>query len=241
MSATVAIIPARGGSKGIPRKNLVPICGHPLVAWSILHARHAKGVDAVYVSSDSEEILAVSERYGAKPIRRPAEISGDRASSESAWEHALDTIEAGGLPVARIIGMQATSPLREPADLERALAQYEQDRLDSLFSGTEVADFFTWRIDEAGQPQAINYDWRNRKPRQFIEKRYLENGSFFIFTPAVLRAGNRMGERKGIYVMPTHKMFQIDEPEDIHLCAAIMRGYGLDRIAGAAAEATRGE
>jgi CMP-N,N'-diacetyllegionaminic acid synthase len=148
VSATVAIIPARGGSKGIPRKNLIDVCGQPLVAWSILHARHAKGVDAVYVSSDSDEILSVSQRYGALPIVRPAEISGDRASSESAWLHALDTIEASGVAVARILGLQATSPIRAPADLEQALAQHERDRLDSLFAATEVADFFTWRIDE---------------------------------------------------------------------------------------------
>jgi N-acylneuraminate cytidylyltransferase len=231
VSATVAIIPARGGSKGIPRKNLVDLCGHPLVAWSILHARHAKGIDAVYVSSDSDEILSVSERYGALPIVRPAEISGDRASSESAWLHALEAIEASGVAVARIVGLQATSPIRAPADLEQALAQHERDKLDSLFAATEVADFFTWRVDEAGQPQPVNYDWRNRKPRQFVEKRYLENGSLYIFTPQVLRGGNRMGERKGIFVMPMHKMFQIDEPEDIHLCEAIMRGYRLDRIA----------
>jgi N-acylneuraminate cytidylyltransferase len=232
VSATVAIIPARGGSKGIPRKNLIELCGHPLVAWSILHARHARGVDAVYVSSDSDAILSVARRYGALPIERPAEISGDAASSESAWLHALDSIEARGVTVARILGLQATSPLREPSDLEGALAQYERDGLDSLFSVAEVEDFFTWRLDERGQPQAVNYDWRSRRPRQQIAKRYLENGSLFLFTPELLRReNNRMGGRMGLFVMARHKLFQIDSPDDLALAESIMRGYCLDRIA----------
>jgi len=231
MSATVAIIPARGGSKGIPRKNLIPICGQPLVAWSIMHARRAKGVDAVYVTSDSDEILSVAQRYGALPIERPGEISGDRASSESAWLHALDSIEASGVAVARIFGLQATSPIREPADLEGALEQYRREGLDSLFSVAEVEDFFTWRIDENGQPRSVNYDYRHRRPRQLIEKRYLENGSLYLFSPTVLRRDqNRMGGRIGLFVMERHKLFQIDNLEDIKLSEAIMRGYGLDRM-----------
>ena len=231
MSATVAIIPARGGSKGIPRKNLMPICGQPLIAWSIDHARRAKGVDAVYVTSDSDEILSTAERFGALPIERPGEISGDRASSESAWLHALDTIEAGGQKVSRIFGLQATSPIREPADLEGAIEQYEREALDSLFSVAEVEDFFTWRIDENGQPRSVNYDYRHRRPRQLIEKRYLENGSLYLFSPTVLRREqNRMGGRIGLFIMARHKLFQIDNMEDLQLVEAIMRGYGLDRI-----------
>ena len=231
MSATVAIIPARGGSKGIPRKNLINICGRPLMAWSILHARLAKGVDAVYVTSDSDEILTVAQRYGALPIERPPDISGDRASSESAWLHALDTIEASGVEIARIFGLQATSPLRDPGDIEGALEQYQREELDSLFSVAEVEDFFTWRIDENGQPRSVNYDWRHRRPRQLIEKRYLENGSIYLFSPTVLRREkNRMGGRLGVFVMPRHKLFQIDNLEDMKLAETIMHGYGLDRI-----------
>src|SRR4051812_6659042 len=113
MAATVAIIPARGGSKGIPKKNLASLCGKPLLAWSILHARAAKRIDSVWVSSDDSEILSVAQAYGARGIRRPDELSGDEASSELAWLHALDHIEDSGMQVARIVGMQATSPLRE--------------------------------------------------------------------------------------------------------------------------------
>jgi CMP-N,N'-diacetyllegionaminic acid synthase len=231
MAATVAIIPARGGSRGIPRKNLVDLCGKPLVAWSILHARGCPEIDSVWVTSDSDEILEAAERYGAKPIRRPVELSDDSASSESAWLHALDTIEAGGLTIDRVVGMQATSPIREADDLTRALARFERDRLDSLFTCCEVEDFFMWRHDGEGGPVSVNYDYRHRKRRQDIDKRYLENGSFYIFRPALLRAtNNRLGGRIGMYVMEKHKMFQIDDPADLALCEAILRGYGLDRI-----------
>ena len=95
----VAVIPARGGSRGIPGKNLVDFCGKPLVAWSIEQARASRRIAETYVSSDSAEILAVAERYGAVPIERPAHLSGDAASSESAWRHALDLIESDGRTV----------------------------------------------------------------------------------------------------------------------------------------------
>ncbi len=231
MSATVAIIPARGGSKGIPRKNLVEVCGKPLIAWSILQARNARDIDSVWVTSDDEDILAVAASFGANPIKRPAEISGDQATSESAWLHALDAIEGSGIPVGLVVAMQATSPIRESADLDGGVKMLRERGFDSLLSVAEVEDFFTWRIADDGGAESINYDHRHRKRRQQIEKRYLENGSFYIFRPDLLRReNNRLGGRIALFVMDRHKMFQVDNPSDIHLCAAIMRGFGLDRI-----------
>jgi N-acylneuraminate cytidylyltransferase len=227
---TAAIIPARAGSKGIPAKNLVSVCGHPLIAWSIAQARAAAGVDSVWVSSDGDEILAVAEKYGARPIRRPLDISGDTATSESAWLHALDAIESRGVQVDWIVGMQATSPIREPSDIADALRKVKHDKLDSLLTVVEVEDFFMWRAGEAG-PESVNYDYRTRKRRQAIEKRYLENGSFYVFSPRILRGeDNRLGGKIGMHVMDRHKMFQIDNAGDVALCEAIMRGYGLDRM-----------
>lgn len=228
MNSTVAIIPARGGSKGILRKNLVDVCGKPLIAWSILQASQARNIDSVWVSSDDEEILAVADSFGAKPIRRPADISGDEASSESAWLHALDTIEAQGVSVDMIVAMQATSPIRDPSDLDQGLQTLREQGFDSLLSVTEVEDFFTWRIGEGGA-ESVSYDYRNRARRQQIEKRYLENGSFYIFRPHQLRSlGNRLDGRIGVYVMERYKMHQIDSPGDIDLCATLMRGFRLD-------------
>lgn len=223
---TLAVIAARGGSKGIPHKNLLDLCGKPLIAWTVEQARAARGVDVVAVSSDSDNILAAAEAAGAIGVRRPEDISGDLASSESAWLHALNAIDERMGRCERIVALQATSPIRESSDIEDALATFDRDHLDSLLSVCEVEDYFNWRIGASG-PEPINYDYHNRRMRQQIEKRYLENGSFYVLIPSLLREqNNRLGGKIGFHVMDRHKMFQIDRPEDVKLCAAIMRSYG---------------
>jgi CMP-N,N'-diacetyllegionaminic acid synthase len=223
---TLAVIAARGGSKGIPNKNLIDLCGKPLIAWTVMQAAAARGVDVVAVSSDSDQILAAAEAAGAVGVRRPEDISGDLASSESAWLHALERLDGKLGPFGRVVALQATSPIRESSDIEQALATFEREELDSLLSVCEVEDYFNWRIGADG-PEPINYDFRNRRMRQQIEKRYLENGSFYVLIPALLREqNNRLGGKIGMHLMERHKMFQIDRPEDIKLCAAIMRSYG---------------
>jgi CMP-N,N'-diacetyllegionaminic acid synthase len=224
--SVVAIIPARGGSKGIPRKNLLPLCGKPLIGWSIEQACAAESIDAVYVSSDSDEILEVARAFGAVPIERPDEISGDRASSESVWLHALDQIEAK-TRVDIVVGMQATSPVRESSDLDEAVRRFQQEPLDSMLSCCEVEDFFMWKLDDAGLGVPTNHDYTQRRPRQQIEKRYLENGSFYLFrSPLFREVNNRLTGRIGFHVMARHKMYQIDNPDDVRLVEAILRGYG---------------
>lgn len=223
---TLAVIAARGGSKGIPHKNLLDLCGKPLIAWTVEQARAARGVDVVAVSSDSDQILGAAEAAGAVGVRRPDDISGDLASSESAWLHALEAVDARLGRFERIVALQATSPIREPADIENALATFDREQLDSLLSVCEVEDYFNWRIGASG-PEPINYDYQNRRMRQQIEKRYLENGSFYVLIPSLLREqNNRLGGKIGFHVMERHKMFQIDRPEDVKLCGAIMRSYG---------------
>jgi CMP-N,N'-diacetyllegionaminic acid synthase len=229
MTSVAAIIPARGGSKGIPRKNLINVCGKPLLAWSIIQALDATEIDSVWVTSDDDEILEVAKFYGANPISRPLDISGDAASSESAWQHALEVIEGHGVSIDLVVAMQATSPIRESLDLDEGIRLLRGQNYDSLLSVAEVEDFFTWRIISDGSAQSVNYDYRNRKRRQQIEISYLENGSFYIFRPDLLRVnGNRLGGRIGLFPMKRYKMFQIDNPDDVRLCAAIMHGYGLD-------------
>jgi N-acylneuraminate cytidylyltransferase len=223
---TLAVIAARGGSKGIPHKNLLDLCGKPLIAWTVEQARAARGVDVVAVSSDSDNILAAAEAAGAVGVRRPDDISGDLASSESAWLHALEATDRRLGRFERVVALQATSPIREPSDIEHALATFDREHLDSLLSVCEVEDYFNWRIGPSG-PEPINYDYRNRRMRQQIETRYLENGSFYVLIPSLLREqNNRLGGKIGFHVMERHKMFQIDRPEDVKLCAAIMRSYG---------------
>jgi len=220
----IAIIPARGGSKGIPGKNLIPINGKPLIEWSINHALSSSLVDEVWVSSDSQEILDYSESIGAKGIPRPDSISGDKASSESAWIDAIIQIQKIDKNIGLIVGMQATSPIRNEKDIDDAIVQYRQEELDTLFSGNMLDDMNYWSINKNDHLYSVNYDYQDRKRRQDLQEKFLENGSFYIFTPeGILSNNNRLHGKIGCYLMDKKTMFQIDEMEDIEICEAIMR------------------
>lgn len=221
----IAIIAARGGSKGIPKKNLIKINGLPLVAWSILQAKKCKSIDSVWVTSDDDEILNVASKYGANKIKRPKKISGDRASSELAWEHAAKFIISKKINIENIVALQPTSPIRESNDIESALNYFNKKKLDSLLSVTELEDFFVWEKKKSN-PIPLNYDYKKRSRRQSIEKKFLENGSFYIFKPKNLfQYKNRLGGKIGLFLLEKYKSFQIDNASDISLCEAIMKYY----------------
>lgn len=219
----IAIIPARGGSKGIPRKNVLDFCGKPLIAWTILQAVNTPQVDAVYVTSDSDEILDLAKKYGAKIIKRPQAISGDTATSESAVEHAFEAI---GIPKEMAFMLQATSPLRKPDDLSRAIEQFRADGCDSGFSGAILEDFLTWRKTQEGVYESINYDYKNRGRRQDRPLEYVENGSIYFFKPQILlEHGNRLGGRIGTYLMEFWQSFEIDSPHDWDLLEILFKTH----------------
>lgn len=222
--ANVAIIPARGGSKGIVRKNLIELNGRPLVAWPIEQATSAELVDKVFVSTDDDEIGEVASRYGAEVIVRPAELAADTSSSEDALIHAMDCIENDhDTRIDVVVFLQATSPVREAVDIDNAVRKFIEDKADSLFSCTMIEDYFIWEQEQDGF-HSVNYDYRNRRRRQNIKKRYLENGSIYVFKPEVIRKGNnRLGGRISIYEMPQWKSFQVDSLDDLDLCEYYMK------------------
>jgi CMP-N,N'-diacetyllegionaminic acid synthase len=224
--STVAVVLARGGSQGIPGKNLKDFCGKPLVAWTVAHACEAAHIDSVWISSDDPDILAVGQDFGAQVIERPADISNSAAPSESGWLHALDTLEKQGVDVTRMVAPQCTSPVRTSADFNGALELFDAEGLDSLFSATAIPDFNIWRPQPDGSLDSYTYDYRRRERRQEKGEQFLENGSFWIFKPDILRnTGNRMGGKIGLWRMEFWKSFQIDEPEDLRFCEVLMRAY----------------
>jgi CMP-N,N'-diacetyllegionaminic acid synthase len=224
----IALIAARGGSKGLPGKNLAPFCGRPLLEWSIEQALDAEPVDSVWVTSDDEQILEAAEAAGATGIERPAALADDHSSSEDAWIHALDEIERRGVRPGLVCALQATSPLREPADIERGVADFQEQGCDSLFSAAELHDFLIWRRDGA-RFESVNYDHESRGHRHERTPWYVENGSFYIFTPDSIRAhGNRLAGRIGVTLMELWKSFEIDHPEDLKVCELLMRSYILE-------------
>ena len=227
-----AIIPARGGSKGIPKKNLLNFCGKPLIYWSIKQAQLSKNIDSVWVTSDDCEILEVASSFGADVIKRPKNLASDFSSSESAWIHAIDYIHRETNYVLEyVIGLQPTSPLRNYCDFDLAIDYFCRNKFDTLLSVCEIEDFFIWKNNKENLFVPTNYDLDNRKRRQNIEKKFLENGSFYIFKSEFIKKNNnRLGGNLGKYLMEKHKMFQIDNFEEVKLCEAIMKNYNLDKI-----------
>lgn len=230
MAHVAAIILARGGSKGIPGKNIIDFCGKPLIVWTIEQVQEAKGISSIWVSSDSEEILSISRGCGVETICRPPEISGDSATSESGWLHALGIIESKVGRVDTVLAPQVTSPLRESEDIERGLWNFHTQKCDSMFSCSIVEDLFFWEKKPNGTLRSINYDYRNRVRRQDIPKQYIENGSFYLFKPHILRQyNNRLGGKIGMTEMEFWKMFEIDSMEDLKMCEALMKAFILDK------------
>lgn len=227
----LAIIPARGGSKGIPKKNLVPLLGRPLLSYSIEHAVETPGVDRVVVSTDDEEISEFAERWGAEVVRRPAEISGDTASSESALAHVLDELAAReGYHPSLVAFLQATSPVRRAGEVTRALATFRRNAADSLFSATVVHGFL-WQEEATGDLRPLTYDYASRPPRQFTKPVLMENGSIYLFRPWVLRRqGCRLGGRIVHHIMDPLCSFQVDEPEDLPFIEDLLRLLAEDRL-----------
>jgi N-acylneuraminate cytidylyltransferase len=225
---TVCIIPARGGSKGIPGKNLVPFCGKPLLAWTILQAKAARQVTDVYVSSNEDAILGVAQDYGAIPIVRPAHLAIDSSSSEEALAHALAQIESSGSNVDLVVFLQATSPLREPEDIDKAVRKLLADEADALFSMSVLDDFCAWAY-EGNELKGVTYDPLNRGRRQDRKPFYLENGSIYLFKPDVLKkCGNRFGGKIAMFEMPLWKSYEIDKEEDLEICEYFFSARLLD-------------
>lgn len=135
----VAFIFARGGSKGLPGKNVRPLCGKPMIAWAIEHAKAVKRIERVIVSTDTEEIAAVARQYGADtPFMRPAELARDDSPEWLAWRHALNYLQTeGGLPDA-MVSVPVTAPLREPKDIERCLDDFAQGGADVVVTLSEA-------------------------------------------------------------------------------------------------------
>lgn len=212
------IIPARGGSKGVPHKNIVPFLGEPLVSHSIKYALESNLVDGVFVSTDDKQISDVARNYGAEIIDRPAGISGDTATTESAISHAIEWWQERAQTPDIIVLLQATSPLRPKGSLDTTLEKFQLQGCDSLLSISPTHRFF-WKVH--GQEAHAEYDYINRPRRQDMtqaEIRYVENGSVYVFTyDHFFRTRNRLGGKIGYTIFPEAFSPEIDNPSDFTL------------------------
>lgn len=174
----VAVIPARGGSKGIPNKNIRIFNGKPLIATSIEAAISSKFVNKIYVSTDSKDIAKKSLEYGAEVLIRPSELANDIASSESALLNAIEQIEGKGDHIDLLVFLQCTAPFITSQDIDGTISKLIEDNADSALAVVPF-NHFLWINDENGA-KGINHDGKYRKRRQDLIPQYLETGSVYV-------------------------------------------------------------
>tara|TARA_B100000029_G_C17495365_1_gene930643 strand:+ start:38 stop:727 length:690 start_codon:yes stop_codon:yes gene_type:complete len=214
----ISIIPARGGSKSIPKKNLVDFIGEPLILKTITQSQNSLNINRTIVSTDDKEIKDIALERKAEVINRPKEISGDLATTESALLHVLDTlkIKENYIPDLVVL-LQITSPLRKKTDIDLAIEQLITTKADSLISGSKFEDFLFWEHKEDTW-EAVNYNPDNRGRRQDRNPQFVENGSIYVFKPDILyKFNNRIGGKMIVYEMEFWQSWQIDAYEEIEL------------------------
>jgi N-acylneuraminate cytidylyltransferase len=216
--APMALIPARGGSKGIPGKNLQRVGGRALIARTIQAAMDSRLVGDVVVSTDDRAIAEEAKSAGATLVDRPPDLAGDTASSESALLHSLGLLAARGPLPASFVFLQCTSPFTTGQQIDRVLGELLASDANLAFAVTPWHGFL-WRCDGAGWGQGVNHDAsRARQRRQELEPAYLETGAIYALrTAAFLAAGTR-------FVPPLRPVVidapapEIDSPTDLALC-----------------------
>lgn len=228
--SVLALIPARGGSKGIPRKNVMPLAGRPLITYSLEAARKAATITDILVSTDDAEIAACCEAFGVPvPYRRPPELAGDTVGMVDTSLHALDWWQAQGHDEPEILVLlQPTSPLRSPADIDGTVKAMRDARLESAISVHEMAEHPCecirltqdrgWSILEAPPPGAVRrQDW--------TEQFHFINGAVYAVTPAFLRRNRAFcldGRHTAVYAMDRIRGIDIDDPIDLDYAEATL-------------------
>lgn len=211
----LTIITARGGSKVIPHKNIVPLGGKPLLAWTIEAARAAGACGRIVVSTDSADIVAVARRYGVEAIDRPATISHDAASVESALLHALEVVEREGRLPDAVLTLPPTSPFRKPeticAFIERFLALAPEE--DALFTLHEDRTDFWVREPDGSFRRRDPSAPRRRQDRQPL---YAENSAMYCTRTTALReTGFILGRHPVGFIINADEALDINEPRDL--------------------------
>lgn len=228
----VAFIPVRGGSKSIPLKNIKPICGKPLVYWTVKAACGCKYIDKVFIATDSDKIKETVDGFKAGTeadlfkkavvIDRSAESASDTASTEFAMLEFANRYEFDN-----IVLIQATSPLLVSADLNRGFEAFISAGTDSVLSVVRQKRFH-WQNDNNGFAYPTNYDVFNRPRRQEFDGYLVENGAFYISSKAdLLKSKNRVSGNIKAVEMNEDTFFEIDEPSDWVVIEALMRKSGI--------------
>lgn len=225
----LAIIPARGGSKGVPRKNIKPLAGKPLIVWTIETTLRARYITRVIVSTDDDEIARISRAAGAEVLARPAELAQDTTPSEPVFFHVLDTLrdQEGYVPAA-FACVQCTTPLRGADVMDECIRLLFESGCDTVMTvATAQHWYLTGRLDAEGRYTA-DIDIRKRPRSQEMGEKYRENGAFYVLRPETLyRYGVRFGPDVRAVPMDVVRSMDIDSEEDFALCEEVLLGLKI--------------
>lgn len=219
MSYIVAVIPARGGSKGIPDKNLQTVGGVPLLVRAIRSCQSANQINLVVVSTDSDQIATMALEAGAKVIRRPVELSTDESTSEMALLHVLDELEKESIRPDSLAFVQCTTPFVEPSDIDGTV-----QLLSSFDSALTVAPShrFVWKHDETENGIGVNHSPLHRVRRQELRPEFIETGGVYAMkTTGLIANGHRFFGKIGLHVVPIDRAIEIDDYSDLSIARAL--------------------
>jgi CMP-N,N'-diacetyllegionaminic acid synthase len=229
----IALIPARGGSKSVPRKNLLPVAGRPLIAYSILHAKACPSITRIIVSTDDDEIAEVAKSYGAEvPFKRPAEAASDTATDFQVFHHALTWLgEHESYVPELVVHLRPTGPVRETALIERAvqlmLKSPEADALRSVGTA-EQTPYKMWRIEGSFLCPLIElpgYPEAHSMPRQKLPVAYWQNGYVDIVRPRTILELASMTGRVVLPFIVEGKIHELDYLDQIPALEAAVRAW----------------
>lgn len=213
----VALIPARGGSKGIKNKNIIDLCGKPLISYTIQAALESKYIDKVIVSTDSQEIADVAIKHGAEvPFLRPGELASDTSKTIDAVMHAVGELEKRKEEYDILILLQATQPLRTADDIDSAIELFIKNKGQSLVSVSPVEDnpILIRTIDNLGRMNSI-LPMKSTCRRQDMPLYYRVNGCIYINLISELDLNTSFNDNKIPYIMPKERSVDIDEIKDL--------------------------
>jgi CMP-N-acetylneuraminic acid synthetase len=235
---TLGVIPARGGSKGIPRKNIAPLRGRPLIQYTIEAAGSSRLLSRVLVSSEDDEIIKIAQELGAEvPFRRPADLAGDDATALAVACHAVKFVEEEEERVYDFVALlEPTAPLRKAQDIDEALGLLYGSGADSVAGvcRLEAPHPAKLKVIEGGsiRPFLPNL-WREGLKRQDLEPVYFLNGAIYAVRRDVLVEKRTFwGERTIPYIMPPERSVNIDTWLDLRLAEALMERGALGGNAG---------
>jgi CMP-N,N'-diacetyllegionaminic acid synthase len=222
----IAVIPARGGSKSVPGKNIRGLAGKPLLAWSIEVARQVSEIDRILVSTDDAQIASVGRAYGAEVYSRPAHLATDEALVIDALKDLLETLRQERETPEWVILLEPTCPLRLPEDVRSCLNLVAQGGCDSVatFKDAELNPHRAWRIND-GVPEVFIVGSVPWMPRQKLPKAYQLNGAVYVFRADLLReeAKSLLVGKLGAVLMPRERSQDIDDGVDFTIVEALLK------------------